>query len=157
MIQLSACCPPSARTPWQSTINRAAGTTLNFLRGKTVPTVQAYSAAQSPSPLTGFPSGQPNYQFRGGAATWFGMQFLGLVITILTLGICAPFAVVLVHRWHAKHTTLMGRPLKFVGSAWGIFGRWLVWLLLSVITLGSYTFWVYPRMTQWIVENTVLA
>ncbi|WP_253904239.1 DUF898 family protein [Arthrobacter sp. Br18] len=120
-------------------------------------TVQAYSAAQPPFPLTGFPSDQPIYQFRGGAATWFGTQLLGVLVTVFTLGICAPFAVVLVQRWHAKHTTLMGRPLKFVGSARGIFGRWLVWLLLSILTLGIYTFWVYPRMTQWIVENTVLA
>ena len=39
------------------------------------------------------------YQFRGGAASWFGTQILGVLITLFTLftpGICYPFAIVLV-------------------------------------------------------------
>ena len=38
------------------------------------------------------------YQFRGGAASWFGTQILGIVITICTIVIGYPFAVVLVER-----------------------------------------------------------
>jgi len=101
--------------------------------------------------------GTPIFQFRGGAANWFGTQLLGLLITIGTLGICYPFAVVLVERWRAKNTYLQGRQLKFVGSAWGIFGRWIGWLLLIIITLGIYSFWVYPRLTQWRIEKTVFS
>ena len=97
------------------------------------------------------------YVFRGGAATWFGTQLLGALITVLTVGICYPFAVVLVQRWRAKNTWLMGRQLQFIGTGWGIFGLWLKWMLLTLITLGIYSFWVYPRMTQWTVEKTVYA
>ena len=32
-----------------------------------------------------------------------------------------------------------------------------VWLGLPIITLGIYTFWVYPRLMQWKVENTIYA
>jgi uncharacterized membrane protein YjgN (DUF898 family) len=39
----------------------------------------------------------------------------------------------------------------------GIFGLWLKWMLLTLITLGIYSFWVYPRMTQWTVKKTVYA
>jgi uncharacterized membrane protein YjgN (DUF898 family) len=42
-------------------------------------------------------------------------------------------------------------------EAWGIFGLWIKWLLLSIITLGIYTFWVYPQLMQWRVEKTVYA
>ncbi|RNL51396.1 DUF898 family protein [Arthrobacter oryzae] len=97
------------------------------------------------------------YSFRGGAASWFGTQILGVLITVCTLGICYPFAVVLVERWRAKNTYLHGRQLLFVGTGWGIFGLWLKWLLLCIITLGIYTFWVYPRLMQWRVEKTVYA
>jgi uncharacterized membrane protein YjgN (DUF898 family) len=97
------------------------------------------------------------YQFRGGAGTWFGTQILGVLITICTVGICYPFAVVLVERWRAKNTYLYGRQLQFIGTGWGIFGLWIKWSLLSIITLGIYTFWVYPRLMQWKVEKTVYA
>jgi uncharacterized membrane protein YjgN (DUF898 family) len=92
-----------------------------------------------------------------GAASWFGTQILGVLITICTVGICYPFAVVLVERWRANNTYLHGRQLQFIGTGWGIFGLWLKWLLLSINTLGIYTFWVYPRLMQWKVENTVYA
>lgn len=39
------------------------------------------------------------HQFRGGAASWFGTQILGLLITFCTFGVCYAFAVVLVERW----------------------------------------------------------
>ncbi|MET3165553.1 DUF898 family protein [Arthrobacter sp. UYEF10] len=97
------------------------------------------------------------YQFRGGAASWFGTQILGVLITICTIGICYPFALVLVERWRAKNTYLQGRQLQFVGTGWGICGLWIKWALLSIITLGIYTFWVYPRLMQWKVEKTVFA
>ncbi len=68
------------------------------------------------------PPGTAVFQFRGGAATWFGTQILGVLITLVTLGICYPFAVVLVERWRAKNTFLLGRPMQFTGTGWGIFG-----------------------------------
>lgn len=102
-------------------------------------------------------AGSQIYQFRGGAASWFGTQLLGAIIIICTLGICYPFAVVLVERWRAENTYLSGRQLRFIGTGWGIFGLWIKWLLLSIITLGIYTFWVYPRLMRWKVENTVYA
>jgi hypothetical protein len=58
--------------------------------------------------LGGIPPGAPIFVFRGGAATWFGTQLLGVLITVLTVGICYPFAVVLVERWRANNTLLLG-------------------------------------------------
>lgn len=110
----------------------------------------------SGAPMGSLPPGTAVFQFRGGAATWFGTQILGVLITLVTLGICYPFAVVLVERWRAKNTFLMGRPMQFVGTGWGIFGLWIKWFLLCIITLGIYSFWVYPRLSAWKIENTVL-
>lgn len=119
------------------------------------------SAPENAVPLQGVavavPPGGKLYSFDGGAATWFGTQILGVLVTVLTLGICYPFALVLVERWRCKHTYLQGRRLQFYGSAWGLFGRWVLWLLLCIVTLGIYTFWVYPRLTRWKVEQTGFA
>lgn len=94
------------------------------------------------------------FHFDGGAATYVGTAILGALITIGTLGICYPFAVVLMQRWRAKHTYIDGHRLTFTGSAVGLFGNWIKWLALCVITLGIYGFWVAPRIQKWKTEHT---
>ena len=99
-------------------------------------------------------SNSGRFKFDGGAATYVGTALLGVLITVLTLGICYPFAVVLMQRWRAKHSFIDGKRLIFTGSAWGLFGRWLLWLLLIIVTLGIYSFWVGPRVQRWKWEHT---
>lgn len=98
-----------------------------------------------------------SFKFDGGAGTYIGTGLLAFLMTVLTLGILLPFAVVLRQRWRAKHTTIDGRRLAFYGSAMGLFGRWLLWLLLIVVTVGIYSLWVVPRLTRWVVESTDFA
>lgn len=93
------------------------------------------------------------FAFDGGAGTYLGTGVLAFLITVLTLGICYPFAFVLRERWRAKHSYIEGRQLIFNGRAWGLFGLWLKWLFLSIITLGVYLFWVGPRIYRWKWEN----
>lgn len=97
-----------------------------------------------------------HFGFDGGALGWLGVQIGGFFITVLTLGICYPWAVVMTYRWKTKHTFLNGRRLRFTGSAVGLFGHWIKWFLLCIITLGIYSFWVYPRLTKWIIEHQEL-
>lgn len=94
------------------------------------------------------------FHFDGGAATYLGTGILQLLITVCTLGICYPFALVLGQRWRAKHSYIDGQRLAFTGSAWGLFGNWLKWLLLCIVTLGIYGFWVGPRLARWKWEHT---
>jgi uncharacterized membrane protein YjgN (DUF898 family) len=94
------------------------------------------------------------FHFDGGVATYVGTAILGALITIFTLGFCYPFALVLRERWKAKHSYIDGQRLVFSGSAWGLFGNWVKWLLLIFVTLGIYSFWVVPRVTKWKWENT---
>lgn len=100
---------------------------------------------------------QPNskrFSFDGGAATYVGTALLAFLITVVSIGICYPFAFVLRERWRAKHSLIDGKRLIFTGSAWGLLGRWLLWLLLIIVTLGIYSFWVGPRLQRWKWENT---
>lgn len=79
---------------------------------------------------------------------------MAALVTILTLGICYPFALVLRERWRAKHSYIDGFQLVFTGSATGLFGNWIKWLFLTFITAGIYLFWVGPRIARWKWEHT---
>ena len=98
-----------------------------------------------------------NFTFDGGAATYVGTSILAFLVTVLTLGIAYPYALVLKQRWVAKHTYVEGRQLMFTGTGIGLFGNWIKWLFLCIITLGIYSFWVIPRVHKWVVEHTDFA
>jgi uncharacterized membrane protein YjgN (DUF898 family) len=55
--------------------------------------------------------------------------------------------------WRTKHTLIDGHRLRFTGRAIGLFGQWMKWLLLIIVTLGIYSFWVVPRLTSWITRH----
>jgi uncharacterized membrane protein YjgN (DUF898 family) len=94
------------------------------------------------------------FTFDGGAATYVGTGILAMLITVCTFGICYPFALVLRERWRAKHSSIDGFPLVFTGSATALFGLWIKWFLLIVVTFGIYLFWVGPRIASWKWEHT---
>jgi len=102
---------------------------------------------------------RPNsrFTFDGGAGSYLGTALLAALVTIVTLGICYPFAFVLTERWRAKHSYIDGRQLVFTGTGLGLFGLWIKWFLLIIITVGIYSLWVAPRIVKWKWENTGFA
>lgn len=95
-----------------------------------------------------------SFSFDGGVFSYWGTQLLAFLLSVCTLGFLYPFGLILRLRWRSKHTAVNGVPLVFNGSAFGLIARWLQWWLLSVVTVGIYSFWVAPRLNKWIVENT---
>ena len=92
--------------------------------------------------------------FDGGLAQLIGYRILGFLITVLTLGICLPWAFTMIYNWEAKHTMIDGERLYFDGTAVGLFGNWIKWLLLTIITIGIYGFWVGIKLKKWRVSHT---
>ena len=125
--------------------------------GERAPAVaqEASAAAVAPSvPAMGHAPVGRQFTFDGGAATYIGTALLAFVVTVGTLFLCLPFAVVLLERWRAKHSYIDGHRLAFRGSGFGLFGLWIKWWLLCLVTLGVYGFWVMPRLARWKWENT---
>jgi len=78
----------------------------------------------------------------------------GVLVTVLSLGICLPWAVCMLYSWETKHTVIEGRRLKFNGKAIWLFGSWIKWLLLTIITFGIYGFWVPIAIKKWVTKHT---
>ena len=93
--------------------------------------------------------------FDGGLLQYIGWSILGAFVTVVTLGICYPWALCMVYGWKINHTVIEGRRLKFTGSAVGLFGLWVKWLILLIITFGIYGFWLKISLEKWKVENTI--
>lgn len=92
--------------------------------------------------------------FDGGLLQYVGWNILGVLVTVFTLGIAYPWALCMVYGWKINHTVVEGRRLKFTGSAVGLFGLWIKWLLLLIITFGIYGFWLKISLEKWKVKNT---
>lgn len=56
--------------------------------------------------------------------------------------------------WKVKHTVIDGHRLYFDGTAIQLFGNWIKWLILTVITLGIYSLWLNIKLEQWITKHT---
>lgn len=94
-------------------------------------------------------------KFTGGLLGYIGVSIVAFLIITLTLGILLPFAIVYKETWIAEHTYIEGKKLRFIGTGVGLFGQWIKWLLLIIITFGIYSFWVGIKMKQWVIANTV--
>lgn len=95
--------------------------------------------------------------FDGGLLQLIGYKIIGIFVTVITLGICAPWAICMIYNWEAKHTVINGHRLKFDGSAIGLFSNWIKWLLLTIITLGIYSFWLLIALKKWKTKHTHFA
>lgn len=100
------------------------------------------------------PQNEAESYFDGGVLQQFGWMLLGGLVTTVTLGICFPFAVCWLYEWEAKHTVIDGRRLRFTGTAGGLFGTWLLCIVLTIVTLGIYGFYVPLKIRRWRESNT---
>lgn len=96
--------------------------------------------------------------FTGGAFANFFIDRLSGFVSLITLGIAYPAMACWKLRWKAKHTFIKGRQLRFDGKALQFLGKFLLWLLLSVITLGLYyIFCMKVGVIKWQTKHTHFA
>ena len=93
-------------------------------------------------------------QFTGGLLGLIGINLLQVIMITITLGLGTPWAICMKERWIAKHTIIDGRQLMFDGTGSQLFGNFIKWFLLTILTLGVYGFWLDIKMKQWITKHT---
>ena len=84
----------------------------------------------------------------------FTGRLIGLIGVNLLQWLLTPWAVCIKQRWLARNTIIDGKRLTFDGTGGQLFGNYIKWLLLTIITLGIYSFWLSIKMQQWIVKHT---
>jgi uncharacterized membrane protein YjgN (DUF898 family) len=97
--------------------------------------------------------------FQGTGGELFGKMFVGLLLTMITLGIYAPWFQASLNRYmYAKTTfgpTTRGNVrFEFTGSGGELFVVMLVGNLLTMITLGIYGPWFMTNMIRYYTDNS---
>lgn len=95
--------------------------------------------------------------FDGGAAAMFGIKILCDILAGATLGLGLPFAACIKERWLCSRRVYDGKRLVFSGDGAQLFGKYIIWWLLSVVTLGVYALTVPNRMLKWKAQRTALS
>ena len=93
-------------------------------------------------------------KFTGGLLELIAVNILQWLITFLTFGLGAPWAICFKESWIASNTVIDGRRLVFDGTGGQLFGNYIKWFLLTLVTFGIYGFWLGIKMKQWVVMHT---
>ncbi|MBO7218718.1 MAG: DUF898 family protein [Clostridia bacterium] len=93
-------------------------------------------------------------RFTGTLLGQIGIGILSCIIMMLTFGLGTPWAICLSEGWYAKHTIIDGEQLVFDGKGHQLFGNYIKWFFLTIITFGIYSFWLSIKMKQWTVSHT---
>ena len=92
-------------------------------------------------------------KFTGGLASFLGLQIVNFFILIFTLGLGVPWVVCRSMKWDSEHQIIDGRRIYFDGNAAQLFGNWIKWVLLTVVTLGIYSILIPIKKQAWIVKH----
>lgn len=92
-------------------------------------------------------------KFNGGLLGLIGMNILCTALVSFTFGLGAPWALCLYISWFFKHTTIDGQQLTFDGTGGQLFGSYIKWFLLCIVTFGIYLFWLPFKMINWVVSH----
>ena len=94
--------------------------------------------------------------FDGKTIQLIGVNIICNIITTLSLGLLFPFTVCYKRKWICKHTIINRKKLLFYGNGFSLFGKYLLWLFLTIITLGIYGLWLPIKMLKWQTKYTRL-
>ena len=89
----------------------------------------------------------------GGVLDTVVNSIVASLICSVTCGIGTPWAICYMMKFVIEHTVINGRRLRFDGDGAQLFGNWIKWFLLTIVTCGIYSFWVTPRLYKWVASH----
>ena len=99
-------------------------------------------------------STRPQSEFTGGAISNFLRTLAVSFVSGITFGLLLPVMVCWYQRWIAEHTFINGRKLVFDGRGGQLFGKYLLWLLLTIVTFGIFSIWLPVKVKKWMTKHT---
>ena len=106
-------------------------------------------------------AGALRFQFNGAGGQLFGKMFVGYLLTLITLGIYAPWFMVSMLKWGAENTVGIAEDgsqyqVQFNGTGGQFFVKMLVGYLLTILTVGIYGAWFVCALHKFFASNTTL-
>lgn len=92
--------------------------------------------------------------FYGDTINFIGVNLLCYFLTGISFGLLYPFTVCYKLRWVNNHSVINRKKLVFNGKALGLFGNYILWGFLTLITFGIYGLWFELNFIKWRVKNT---
>ena len=74
-------------------------------------------------------------------------------LNIITLGIMIPWTTSWKYKYYAERTTYSGKKVKFDGKGIQLLGRWILWELLTIVTVGIYAFFMAIALKKWVIKH----
>ena len=75
-------------------------------------------------------------------------------LTIISFGIAYPFVVSMKETYLSKRTITSGHKNDFDGNGFQLIGKYIIWLILCVITFGIYSIVLIARLLKWKASHT---
>jgi uncharacterized membrane protein YjgN (DUF898 family) len=98
-------------------------------------------------------------RFNGNGASLLGTYILGLVLTMVTFGIYAPWFMVNLSKFFLNNMDILENNTKigefaFYGDGAELLGTYIVGMLLTMITFGIYGFWFSVNLMKYFAKGT---
>ena len=87
--------------------------------------------------------------FDGKTLGYIGISILTKLITVFSLGLLYPFAVCIKLRWINNHSIINRKKLVFDGAGVQLWGKYILWSFLTIITLGIFGLWLPILIWKW--------
>ncbi len=106
-------------------------------------------------------AGPIRLKFTGTGGALFVTFLVGYLLTLITIGIYAPWFFTKMMNFYADNTTGTAEDgsevrLDYGGTGGGLLVTFLVGYLLTIITIGIYTPWYICRLNKYFLQNTAL-
>lgn len=84
------------------------------------------------------------------------VSVLNTVLSVLTLGIVYPLTYRLKYGYYTNSSIIDGERLVFRGKLSSLYGKWVLWILLTIATLGLYLPLIAHNLQSWATANTFI-
>ena len=112
--------------------------------------VMGYNPAETPDTYES--------SYDGGAVSNFLHLLVVILFSPLTLFLAMPALICWYFRWETKHVKINGRQLEFDGKGIQLFGKLVLWVFLTIITIGLYGIFRMPlNLNRWRTSHTHVA
>lgn len=86
-----------------------------------------------------------------------GLLGCSLIVSFLSITvILLPWGITHFIRYIAEHMRINGQRITFDGTGGQLFGTYIKWCFLCIITLGIYSFWIPNNLWQWITKHMAI-